>query len=241
MIAPRDATAPTMLIAVSHSLGALDGATELDVDRSDDDRAFFAAEKAALAPAFEDLFAAEQNLKRHLLLTTERLQSRVEIGDVVLDRGVRAGKNRMKLELKSTAPEAVDHVFPSDITEIVDAERHVEPGLVQQLVGRFDQIPDFAGKAALKADLEGRATRQAANFTGRTAAEVTEDSLAGLVELAVARGSDALYRLEKRLLDRFPREKVYVRAFFLDVKPSKRKPAGNGSPPDDTGGGAPRK
>lgn len=36
-------------------------------------------------------------------------------------------------------------------------------------------------------------------------------------------GSDALYRLEKRLLERFPRERVYVRAFFLDVAPPRKK------------------
>ena len=39
------------------------------------------------------------------------------------------------------------------------------------------------------------------------------------------RASDALYRMEKRLLERFPRDKVYVRAFFLDVAPARKKRA----------------
>jgi hypothetical protein len=224
MIAPRDSTSDTMLRALSTSLGALLAASELDVDRTDADRSFLLTEKATLQPLFDDVFAADQSLTKHLLLTTQGLQARVVVGDAVLDRGVRAAKARMKLELKtSTMPDGADHVFPSDISDIVDAERRVEPGLVLQVVARFPQVPDFQGKAALEADLTGRATRQTDNFTGRDAGEVSEHAIDGRLTQAISRASDGLYRLEKRLLDRFPRDKVYVRAFFLDVAPARKK------------------
>ncbi len=129
MIAPRDATSRTMLRALGHSLGSLDAAIDLDVDRTDEERAFFSTEKAALQPIFDDVFAADQALTKHLLLVSEAHQARVELGNAVLDRGVRASKTRMRLELKNTSmPAGVDEVFPSDISEIVDAERRVEPG-----------------------------------------------------------------------------------------------------------------
>lgn len=238
MIAPSDATPQTMIFALSHTIGALDAAIEMDVDRTEQDRSFLAAQKTEVEALLEDLLTKRQSLERHVLLVGERLQSRIEIGDAVLDRGVRAGKQRSKLELDT---KDLDHVFPSDISDIVDAERHVEPELVLKLVGRFEQVPDFQGKAAVAADLQGRAERQSKAFTDRTAAGRVEDSLESLVERAVAAGSDGLYRLEKRLLERFPREKVYVRAFFMDVKPSKRsagKTPSNDTPPAK-GGGAP--
>lgn len=224
MIAPRDATAETMLRAHAHTLGALDAALSLDIDRTPEDHTFFKAEKATLQSSFDTLFAADQAFTKHLLLVTEAHQARVEVGDNVLDRGVRAAKARMKVELKSSSmPDGADHAFPSDISEIVDAERRVEPSLVLQVTARFGAVPDFPGKAAMKADLEGRANRQNQNFTDRDAAEVTESTLDSALTQAITNGSDLLYRLEKRLLERFPREKVYVRAFFLDVAPPRKK------------------
>jgi hypothetical protein len=199
MIVPRDATSETALRALSTSLGSLVAAAELDVDRSDEDRSFFLIEKATLQSIFDDVFAADQSLTKHLLLTTQGLQARIVVGDAVLDRGVRGAKARMKLELKtSSMPDGADHVFPSDISDIVDAERRVEPGLVLQVVARFPQVPDFQGKAALETDLTGRAKRQNDNFTGRDAGEVTEHAIDGRLTQAIARASDALYTLEKR-------------------------------------------
>jgi hypothetical protein len=46
----------------------------------------------------------------------------------------------------------------------------------------------------------------------------------------VEAGALALYKLEKRLLDRFPREKVYVRSFFFDAAPLRKKPEKKGEP-----------
>lgn len=245
MLAPPDSTAQTMIFALSHTIGALDSAAEMDVDRNEEERAFFVAQRSEIEAIFEDVFTKQQNLFRHVLLIATRLQSRIEIGDAVLDRGVRAGKQRSKLEIET---KDVDHVFPSDISDIVDAERQVEPDLVMQLIDRLGHVPDFPGKAALVADLQGRASRQDQSFKDRSAAGRVEGSLDALLEQAIVAGSDGLYRLEKRLLERFPREKVYVRAFFMDVKPTKRAAAkssgggtstGGGGETTDKGGGSP--
>lgn len=248
MIAPPDTDDETMLEAVAHSVAALDAASDLDADRTPEDKAFFAQEKASLQPSYDTVFTARQALLQHRHLTTTRHRVRVRLGDVVLDRGVRAGKARMKLELKQLGlPDGADEVFPADIEDIVDAERRVEPGLVQQVVQRFPKVPDFPGKAGIAADLTGRAAAQTANFAEHDASEVTESGLEGTLEKAIADASTALYRLEKRLLERFPREKRYVRAFFLDVAPPRRKkladqpapvappPAGGAKTPEDGG------
>lgn len=226
MIAPPDATDDTMIRAVAHTLGALDAASELDIDRTTEDRAFFASEKASLQTHFDAVDGARQAVSKHVFLISTRLQVRIEVGDVVLDRGVRAGKARMKMELKQLgSPDGADEVFPSDISDIVDAERRVEPSLVQQVVARFSKVPDFPGKAAIAADLTGRAAAQTMAFTERDAGQITEAGLDGTLDKAVSDASTALYRLEKRLLERFPRDKRYVRAFFLDVAPVRKKPA----------------
>ena len=225
MLAPPDSTADTMLDATATTLGALSAASELDVDRTDEDRAFFTAERDALLAHYNAVNSADQALRAHLHLVQKARQVAVIIGDRVLDRGVRAGKQRMKLELKNSAPDAVDHVFPADINDIVGAEMRVEPQLVLEATAKFSQVPDFNGKAELKADLEGRADRQALGFKARAEAEVTEAALWGAVDKAVATAADALYGLEKRLLERFPRDKQYVSAFFMDVAPPRKKKA----------------
>ncbi|MRG90755.1 hypothetical protein [Polyangium spumosum] len=231
MIAPPDATAETMLAALSTTIGALDAAVELDVDRSAEDREFFAIERDNLKPLFALLFEADREATSHLLLVVQARQARVQLGDAILDRGVSRAKARMKVELKGSAMEdGADHVFGSDVSDITQAERAKEPGLVLKAVGKFGQVPNFPGKAEMEVDLTGRATRQQQNFTDRDTAGVDAATRASAVKVAIAAGSDALYKLEKRLLDRFPRQTSYVRAFFYDVAPNRKKsePSKNG-------------
>jgi hypothetical protein len=89
-------------------------------------------------------------------------------------------------------------------------------------INRLAKDTDFTGKIDLVADLTGRANRQAKNFSDREVAVRVEASLDADLANAISQAADALYTLEKRLLERFPRDKVYVRAFFFDVG-SKRK------------------
>jgi hypothetical protein len=205
------------------TLGAFTAAIEMDVDRSDDDRLFFTNERALVQASFTKLFDADQAVTKHLLLVKMPRQATVVVGDIVLDRGARSSKSRMRLELKnSTMSGGEDHVFPSDISEITDAERRVEPHLVLTAVAKFDQVPDFAGKANVKADLEGRATRQQDAFKQRDAGEVIEETLDGALDRAVAEGDEALFVREKNLAARFPRDAKFVASFFME-KPSRKK------------------
>jgi uncharacterized protein YfcZ (UPF0381/DUF406 family) len=208
---------------LAHTSSALDAAIVQDVDCTTEDRLFFQTEKAVIDNLLDVVESAARAVSLHELREQKKAQTRVEIGDVVLDRGVRRGKKRLTLE---TSLKVADHVFGEDISEIVDAERHVEPTLVLECIGRLVQAADFTGKSELVADLKGRAERQAQNFVDRAATSLAASGLETTLANAIEQGADALYKLEKRLLERFPREKVYVRAFFLDVGRKRTKPTG---------------
>jgi hypothetical protein len=217
-----------MLDALSVSIAALNAAIKLDVDRTDADRTFFGTERDGLQTCFDAVFAANQALVSHDYLETRGKQACVDIGDAVLDRGVRKGKARMKVELKDSAmPQGADLVFGVDLNELVQAERAEEPKLVLEAVAKFGQVPDFTGKPEMAKDLTTRASRQKDCFADRDTAALARVPLQGAVDKAVGDAATALYRLEKRLSDRFPKQVVYVKAFFLDVAPPrKKKPEG---------------
>ena len=219
MLAKEDSSDRTMLKALSVTSNALDAAILLDVDRSDDDRAFFQSEKLLVDAAFDQVATAERAVYMHALRETHKIQMRIIIGDAVLDRGYRAGKKRTTLE---KGLQVADNVFGDDVSEIVNAEREVEPDLVLTRIDQLVKVDDFPGKTTLVTDLTGRAQRQQKNFADRNAADRVEADLDATLRSAIARGADVLYTLEKRLYERFPRDKVYVRAFFLDTG-SKRK------------------
>ncbi len=210
-----------MLGALALTSNALDAAIILDVDRTDADRAFFQLEKATIDAVFDKVETAHRSVFLHDLRERQKYQARVVIGDAVLDRGSRRNKKRVTLE---TNAKTADGIFGEDISEIVDAERHVEPALVLQCVDRLVANAEFDGKNAVVADLTGRANQQKKNFDDREAAERVEANLDNELANAIAEGADALYTLEKRLLERFPRDKVYVRAFFMNVGAKRKKP-----------------
>src|SRR6185436_13584999 len=96
-------------------------ASELDTDRSDDDRAFFARERDAIQPLLQDVIEKERAREDDELTNSIRLQARVSLGDAVLDRGVTDGKERMRLELKRSDPEAAEQVFGKRIADTTRA------------------------------------------------------------------------------------------------------------------------
>jgi hypothetical protein len=222
---PMSATAASgrILSELSTTVGGLAAAIEMDIDRTNEDRAFFTNQRATLQACFDKVFEADQAVTKHLLLVHVPRQAAIVVGDNVLDRGVRAAKARMRLELKTSAmPGGEDHVFPSDISEITDAERRVEPNLVLGAVAKFDQVPDFNGKAGVKTDLEKRVGRQQMAFQQRDAGETAAEALDGALDRAVAEGDEALFVCERHLEARFPRDAKYVASFFLE-KPSRKK------------------
>jgi hypothetical protein len=64
------------------------------------------------------VLAAQQAVATHRYLTTERIEERIELGGVVVDRGVHNGKARIRLELKKLGdPEGADRVFPAGVED----------------------------------------------------------------------------------------------------------------------------
>lgn len=90
MIAGPSSAPKTMLEALDTWIAALNVASRVDVDRSAADREFFAARKAELAPQRQSLKSKIDALDEHDRSVGKIAQLGVALGDVVLDRGVRA-------------------------------------------------------------------------------------------------------------------------------------------------------
>jgi hypothetical protein len=222
MIAPTTATAETMKRALAYTIAALSAASELDLDRSDDDRTYFARERDVLAPFLKELRAKDRSVEDDELDNSIRFQARVSLGDVVLDRGVIDSKERMKIELKRSNPEAADQVFGKRVSDTTRAPILIEPSLVSAILARLEHAPDFSKKATIRTDLEKRVKQQNACIQDRTSGEAQAVALRSALSQSIRFSSDALYGLEKRLLDRFTRDLEYVRKFFFDVSSPRR-------------------
>lgn len=228
------AASERILRDLATTIGAIGAAIEMDIDRSDDDRLFFATERTTLQSWFDKVSSADHALTQHVLLVRLQRQAAIVVGDQVLDRGVRLGKSKMRVELKnSTMPGGEDQVFPSDISEITDAERRVEPNLVLGAVAKWHLVPDFAGKADIKADLEGRVQRQQKAFANRDISDNEGDALEATLDQAVSGAEEALFVAEKHLEARFPKDAKYVASFFME-KPSRKKKKTPVTPPPAT-------
>lgn len=231
MLASPDADPQTMLDALGYTLGVLGAAAEVDMDRTQADRDYFASEQPAVKAAFDNVLGAYTKWLVFNALDWQRLQARVLLGDVVLDRGVRDAKQDTKRGLRSTsAPSAVDDVFPSDVSDLTDAERRVEPQLVKELVAKFAKLPAFDTRDAIAQSLTVRADNQNRYYAERDAGDIAEAGLAGVLRQAIGAASTLLYQLHKRCLDRFPRQVRFVGSLFLDVAP----PRGKKAPPTPT-------
>ncbi len=219
MIASPDCSSEIMKRALVHSLACVDAAAELDVDLDETQRQSLAAEKPGLESHLAAVTAAEQALAAHDQTQTFRLQARVTLGDAVLDRGVRTEKARMKLELRTSGvPDGADFVFGSDVGALTGAPLRQEPRQVLEALARYDQVPDYDKKADGRTDLQGRADRQESELTARDAATVARAGLRSALVRAVADASDALWTLDKRLQELFPRRRRYVRSYFYQVR-----------------------
>jgi hypothetical protein len=234
MLAGPDDTMWTMRRAIAHSIAALDTAATMDPDRHDDDRRAFAAAKTKLEAHAATLKARAQASEDHALGPAVVTQVAVSLGDVVLDRGVRAASQTTKGGLSGKPGRGAEHVFGTRIDELTRAELRVQPDLVLRAVGRLADVADFAGKAELAADLTGRANRQDAALDARDAADRTEASVSTAARVAIGEAALALASLKGELDARFPRQREYVATFFLDVAPPRRKAAVE---KDQSGGG----
>lgn len=221
MIASPDSTATTMKRALIYTISALDAAASLDMDRSNEDREIFAQQKRTLQAARDKVKYAEEALNTHIENECTRLQAFSLLGDIVLDRGVRETKSQMKITLNKIMPDGADMIFGVNVTDLVLAEMRNEPALVFKALDRFDETPDFPGKQELRNNLAQRAEQQNNNLEARDEAERVRAKLANALAQRIKEGSDLLYALEKALLGRFLRDKVYVQRFFIERPASK--------------------
>ncbi|APR78144.1 Hypothetical protein A7982_03491 [Minicystis rosea] len=207
--------------ALSYSIGALAAASAADVDRSDDDRTFFKAEKAKLETIAAALRDADRALTDFDLGPGTVQQAQVSLGDEVLDRGLRNGNTRTKLALRGTGGLDATHVFGARVDDLIRAPVAREPSLVLDAVARLDHLPDFAEKAAVKDDLTLRAKQQEGFLAVRDAGDAEETKLKSVVTKLVVDGALALSALRGALESRFPRQRVYQAKFFYE--PPRRK------------------
>jgi hypothetical protein len=210
-----------MIDAVAHSSNGLDAAADIDIDRSDDDRTFFRTEQTGLATLLGQLVGAQRAVEDHDRDVGTRLQVRVVMGDKVLDRGVESGNTLAKNGLKGKSGLGADHVFGQRVTELTEEKLEEEPRAVKKAVGRMNDVADFVGKQEVIKDLTRRADTQQGCLDQRKAGRDTRDALVSTRDRLVVECAEALAALEGRLLSRFPRQKDYVRKFFLDVSPEK--------------------
>jgi hypothetical protein len=225
MLAGPDVSLWTMRRAIAYTIAALAAAGEIDVDRADDDREFFASEKEKLAAFPAVLQSAETALEAFDLGTGMQCQVRVELGDAVLDRGVRSGNARTKLELQGKSGLGADHVFGSNVSELTNARLKLEPGLVLAAIGRMKDLPAFGAREAIEKDLAARANKQESLLGDRDGAALERNALESAAVKLVADASIALTRTKSALDNRFPRQRDYVASFFLDVSRRRRKDA----------------
>jgi hypothetical protein len=225
MIAGPTATIATMADAVGTTMDAFDSASDLDLDRSDDDRLFFAAKRALLVPHKAQLVAAKRNIEDHDLDIGRRLQVRVVFGDQVLDRGVVDGNARTKIALKGKPGLEASHVFGKNVATLTREKLALEPQKVLEAVGRMDDLPAFAERAAISADLTKRANRQQAALDERSSGEIARARHVSAGIRLVLEAANALAAIKGALDERFPRQRDYVAAFFLDVTSAARPKA----------------
>lgn len=224
MLAGPTVSIRTMRRALSHTIGSLTAAVAADIERSDDDRAFFAAEQAKLEALAAQIKAVYLALDEHDLGAGEAQQATVKIGDEVLDRGVRAANARTKLALRGKAGLDATHAFGQRIDELTGTPIASEPAAVLAAVARMNDLPPFDEKAALQADLTARANRQEEFLKARDEGYAVRTRLASEGARLVVEAALALASLKGALDARFPRQRAYVGSFFLDVasKPKKR-------------------
>ena len=232
MLAGPDSTLETMTHAFADTIHALDSASELDRDRTDDDRKFFADRKTLLGPLLSQLIAARRAIEDHDLGDGSRLQMRVEIGDQVLDRGVSDGNTRTKLALKGKPGLEPSHVFGKNVATLTKEKIALEPAKVLEAMGRMADVPDFPEKPAIVKDLTDRAAQQQTCLDAREKGLAARNKLVSTSIKLVVDCSHALAALKGALDERFPRQREYVAAFFADVAPRRAAPAAPaGTPP----------
>jgi hypothetical protein len=227
----------TMCRAVARTINMLTTAALVDIDRTDDDRNFLKDRAAVLTPLLASLLANKRAQEDFDLGPGDGNQAAVEIGDEVLDRGVRAGNTRAKLGLANKGGLGAAHVFGDRVNSLTEAPLKLQPGLVREAVERLDDLPEFDDKAKIKNDLMARVELQEMQLKKRDDGYAARAKLESEGVRLVVEAADKLVQTKAALDGRFPRQRSYVARFFLDVS-RKRKRGEDGGEGTDAGGAA---
>jgi hypothetical protein len=223
MLANQSSTPDIMRKALIRTITALDVAARLGRSLSEPDRARLAAEKERLLAALARLNAAVGALEAHDLGPGLTSKAQVEMGDVILVEEVRAASGKTRIALRDQDGLGSAHAFGKYLNELVQAPLAEKPGRVVAAAARLLALPEFPGRAAIKAGLEERAEQQWRLLDERQAGALARDGLSSEIGAALLEAANALIRTRAALADRFPQRREYVASFFLDVGYSKKK------------------
>jgi hypothetical protein len=218
--------------AFGRSIGALKAASILDMDRTEEDREFFADEEKKLQPLAAKLRTVHIALLDYGIHEKQSLQAQVTVGDEVLDRGVRDGNTRTKLGVKNKPGLKADHVFGRRVDELTEAKLDLEPGKVKLAAKRLDELPAFDEKEKIKEDLIARADQQGKVLGERDAGNAALVALQSEGRRVVLDCATALVSLKSELDKRFTFQKKYVASFFLNVARKKKSKSGEDTTED---------
>ncbi|MRG92217.1 hypothetical protein [Polyangium spumosum] len=237
MLAGPTVPLPVMCRAVARTCNTLTVASIVDIDRSAEDREFFAAEAAKLLPLRHALLAKLREIEDHELGPGDQNQSAVVLGDQVLDRGVRAGNTRTKLGLKGKSGLGAEHAFGNRVDDLTDAPHRNEPALVREAITKIGDLPDYDDKAKVQNDLLARVELQEGLLKARDQGDAALSKLESEAVKLVVEAADKLVQAKAALDGRFPRQRGYVASFFLDVS-RKRRSRRDDDDGEGSGGGS---
>jgi hypothetical protein len=217
VIVKTDAPSALAKRALTRTIIALEAAVDLDKTCSAADKVFFAEQRTALIVKRDAIGSALGLLDAHDENEGLRHQTRVEVGDVVLDDGLGDGKAKTKVGLRGQPGLDADHAFGSNIQKLQNMPLAIEPDEVLKAAARMNDLPAFPERAAIQANLIVLANQQKQNLADRAAGEITRATLLSNATRAVLEGVTLLLTVKGLLDARFPGQKKRVESFFLDV------------------------
>lgn len=217
MIVKTDASPPLAKKALTRTIIGFEAAVDLDTTYSVADKAFFAEQRTALIIKRDAIGSSLDALDAFDENEGLRLQTRVEVGDAVLDEGAGDGKAKTKAGLRGQTGLDADYAFGANIQKLQTMPLALEPDAVLKVVVRMNDLPAFSERAAIQANLVALANQQKQNLADRTAGEITRATLLSNATRSVVEGVSLLLSVKGLLDARFPGQKKRVESFFLDV------------------------
>lgn len=217
MLVKTDSTPALAKKAIIRTIIALETAGTLDKRYSDEDKAFFSAQRAALTPKRDELSKVMSTLETYDEDDGLRLQTRVEVGDAVLDDGLGDSKAKTKAELRGQSGLSADHAFGPNLQKTQELPMQIETDEALKIAARMSDLPAFAGREAIQANLVALAQQQKQNLAERAAGELKRAALLSAVVSKTREGVLQLLSLKGLLDARFPEQKKRVDSFFLDI------------------------